>query len=66
MTHTESADANEKRGKHVAVSGAVEVVFVDGADVPIKHKHADRMIVMRNSDDPDGDAGEDLQRNCDC
>jgi hypothetical protein len=25
----------------------VEVHFVDGADVPVKHKFADRMVVMR-------------------
>jgi hypothetical protein len=37
-------------------SGSVEISFVDGADVPIKHKHADRMVVMRDSAKPDGDA----------
>jgi hypothetical protein len=33
-----------------AMSGileTVEVVFVNGADVPVKHKYADRMVVMR-------------------
>ncbi len=38
------------------VADSVEIVFVDGADVPIKHKHADRMVVMRNPAKPDGDA----------
>jgi hypothetical protein len=33
-----------------------EVVFIDGADVPVKHKHADRMVVLRDAADPDGDA----------
>jgi len=37
-------------------SGSVEILFVDGADVPIKHKHADRMVVMRDAAKPDGDA----------
>jgi hypothetical protein len=37
-------------------SGSVEILFVDGKDVPIKHKHADRMVVMRDSSKPDGDA----------
>jgi hypothetical protein len=35
---------------------SVEIVFVDGADVPIKHKHADRMVLMRDAANPDGDA----------
>ena len=38
------------------ITELVEVVFVDGADVPIKHKHAERMVVMRDAADPDGDA----------
>lgn len=35
---------------------SAEVLFVDGADVPVKHKYEDRMVVLRNADDPDGDA----------
>jgi Domain of unknown function (DUF397) len=38
------------------IADSVEIVFVDGADVPIKHKHADRMVVLRNAANPDGDA----------
>lgn len=38
------------------VTEVVEIVFVDGAAVPVKHKHADRMVVMRDAADPDGDA----------
>jgi Domain of unknown function (DUF397) len=40
-----------------AMSGileAVEVVFIDGADVPVKHKYADRMVVMRGEGEGDG------------
>lgn len=33
-----------------------EVVFVDGKDVPIEHKHADHMVVLRDADDPDAGA----------
>jgi hypothetical protein len=32
----------------------VEVVFVDGTDVPVKHKYADRMVVMRGAGAADG------------
>lgn len=32
---------------------AAEVLFVDGADVPIDHKHAEHMVVLRDADDPD-------------
>lgn len=32
----------------------VEVVFIDGADVPVKHKYAERMVVMRGAGEPDG------------
>jgi Domain of unknown function (DUF397) len=39
-----------------ASGGGVEISFVDGSQVPIKHKHADQMIVMRNGKNPDGDA----------
>lgn len=35
---------------------SVEIVFMDGEDVPIKHKHADQMVVMRDAAYPDGDA----------
>jgi hypothetical protein len=45
--------------KEELVSGIVEsaeVLFVDGSDVPVKHKHGDHMVVLRNADDPDGDA----------
>jgi hypothetical protein len=35
---------------------SVEVLFVDGADVPIDHKHADHMVVLRGAEDSDGDA----------
>lgn len=31
----------------------VEVLFIDGADVPVKHKYADRMVVMRGEGDPE-------------
>lgn len=33
-----------------------EVVFVDGEDVPIDHKHADHMVILRDAADPEGDA----------
>jgi Domain of unknown function (DUF397) len=33
-----------------------EVLFVDGADVPVRHKHADHMVVLRDAANPDGDA----------
>jgi hypothetical protein len=45
--------------KEGLVSGIVEsaeVLFVDGSDVPVEHKHDDHMVVLRNADDPDGDA----------
>ncbi|MFB9838840.1 DUF397 domain-containing protein [Actinoallomurus acaciae] len=32
------------------------MLFVDGADVPVKHKHDDHMVVLRDADNPDGDA----------
>jgi hypothetical protein len=32
---------------------AVEVLFVDGKDVPVAHKFGDRMVVLRGADDPD-------------
>jgi hypothetical protein len=32
----------------------VDVVFIDGADVPVKHKYADRMVVLRGSGEADG------------
>lgn len=31
------------------VSGSLEVLFVDGASVPVQHKHATRMIVLRDA-----------------
>lgn len=34
----------------------VEILFVDGKDVPVEHKHDDHMVVMRDAADPDGDA----------
>jgi hypothetical protein len=33
-----------------------EVVFIDGGEVPVKHKHANHMVVLRDADNPDGDA----------
>ncbi|WP_253832614.1 DUF397 domain-containing protein [Promicromonospora thailandica] len=33
---------------------SAEVVFVDGDDVPVTHKHAEYMVVLRDADDPDG------------
>jgi hypothetical protein len=45
--------------KEEPVSGIIEsakVLFVDGADVPVAHKHDDHMVVLRDADDPDGDA----------
>lgn len=35
---------------------SAEVVFVDGAEVPVTHKHADHMVVLRDADNPDGAA----------
>jgi hypothetical protein len=35
---------------------SVEILFVDGADVPIEHKYDDHMVVLRDADDPDGEA----------
>lgn len=35
---------------------SAEVLFVDGAAVPVEHKHEDHMVVLRDADDPDGDA----------
>ncbi|MCO6005329.1 DUF397 domain-containing protein [Actinoallomurus purpureus] len=32
---------------------SAEVLFVDGADVPVEHKHEDHMVVLRDADDPD-------------
>lgn len=29
---------------------AVEVHFINGAEVPVKHKYADRMVVLRGAD----------------
>ena len=34
----------------------VEVAFVEGLDVPVEHRHADRLVVLRDADDPDGDS----------
>jgi len=31
-----------------------EVVFVDGSEVPVAHKHGDHMVVLRDANDPDG------------
>lgn len=38
------------------VSRSVEAVFVDGADVPVQHKYADRMVALRCPQRPEGDA----------
>lgn len=38
------------------ISESAEVLFVDGADVPIAHKHADHMVILRGADDPEGGA----------
>jgi hypothetical protein len=35
---------------------SAEVVFVDGAEVPVTHKHAEYMVVLRDADDPEGAA----------
>jgi hypothetical protein len=32
---------------------AVEVVFVDGADVPVTHKYGEQMVVLRGADEPE-------------
>jgi len=34
---------------------AVEVAFVDGEDVDVEHRHADRLVVLRDASDPEGD-----------
>lgn len=34
--------------------GSVVIKFVDGKDVPVKHKYADRMVVMSDSGNPEG------------
>lgn len=33
---------------------SAEVVFVDGGDVPVTHKYAEYMVVLRDANDPDG------------
>ncbi|HXA57671.1 MAG TPA: DUF397 domain-containing protein [Streptosporangiaceae bacterium] len=38
------------------ILGSVEVVYVDGEEVPIAHKYADRMVVLCGSAYPGGDA----------
>jgi Domain of unknown function (DUF397) len=38
----------------IGILEAVDVVFIDGADVPVKHKHADRMVLLRGADDAEG------------
>jgi uncharacterized protein DUF397 len=38
------------------ISDNAEVLFVNGADVPVEHKYAERMVVLRSADDPEGDA----------
>ena len=38
------------------VSRSVEAVFVNGADIPVSHKYADRMVVLRCPARPAGDA----------
>lgn len=35
---------------------SAEVVFVDGTEVPVTHKHAEYMVVLRDADDPEGAA----------
>jgi len=35
---------------------SAEVVFVDGSEVPVAHKHGEYMVVLRDADDPDGAA----------
>jgi hypothetical protein len=45
--------------KEELVSGIVEsaeVLFVDGVDVPVEHKYDAHMVILRDADDPDGDA----------
>jgi Domain of unknown function (DUF397) len=43
-------------GTHMSqISESLEVLFVDGADVPVQHKHAERMIALRDGS-PDGAA----------
>ena len=32
----------------------VEITFIDGKDAPVEHKHSDRMVVMRDSKNPEG------------
>lgn len=32
-----------------AIVESVEVLFIDGTDVPVKHKYADRMVVLRDA-----------------
>ena len=34
------------------ITESLEVLFMDGADVPVEHKHADHMVVLRDADDP--------------
>jgi hypothetical protein len=36
------------------ISESAEVLFVNGADVPIAHKHADHMVILRGVGEPDG------------
>jgi hypothetical protein len=38
------------------VSRSIEAVFVDGTDIPVSHKYADRMVVLRCPARPAGDA----------
>ncbi|MFB9831474.1 DUF397 domain-containing protein [Actinoallomurus acaciae] len=35
---------------------SVEVLFIDGTDVPVEHKSGDHFVVLRDALDPGGDA----------
>jgi hypothetical protein len=35
------------------ITESAEVLFVDGADLPVEHKHADHMVILRDADNPD-------------
>ena len=39
-----------------AIIATVEVLFVDGADVPVAHQYADRIVVLRGAGEPGGAA----------
>lgn len=44
----------EREDGEFVTGGAVEIEFIDGKDAPVQHKTSERMVVMRDSNRPDG------------